>query len=44
MKTQNNRTVKNIKTEIKWTIILSLLAFLWMMLEKLCGLHGKYIN
>ena len=36
--------MKNIKTEIKWAIIFSMVALLWMGLEKLCGLHGKYID
>lgn len=36
--------MKKIKIEIKWAIIFSLVALLWMVLEKLCGLHGKYID
>jgi hypothetical protein len=36
--------MKNIKIEIKWAIIFSVMALLWMVLEKLCGLHGKYID
>lgn len=36
--------MKNIKIEIKWAIIFSLMGLLWMVLEKLCGLHGKYID
>jgi len=36
--------MKNIKIEIKWAIIFSLIALLWMALEKLSGLHGKYID
>lgn len=36
--------MKNIKIEIKWAIIFSLVVLLWMVLEKLCGLHGKYID
>ncbi|MGG7035895.1 MAG: DUF4199 domain-containing protein [Flavobacterium sp.] len=36
--------MKNIKIEIKWAIIFSVVALLWMVLEKLCGLHGKYID
>lgn len=34
----------NIKTEIKWAIIFSIMSLLWMLLEKLSGLHGKYID
>lgn len=33
-----------IKIEIKWAIIFSVIGLLWMVLEKLCGLHGKYID
>lgn len=36
--------MKNIKIEIKWAIIFSVVALLWMVLEKLCGLHGQYID
>lgn len=36
--------MKNIKIEIKWAIIFSVVALLWMVLEKLFGLHGKYID
>jgi hypothetical protein len=36
--------VNNIKIEIKWAIIFSLIGLLWMVLEKLSGLHGKYID
>lgn len=34
----------NVKIEIKWAIIFSILGLIWMLLEKLCGLHGKYID
>ncbi len=36
--------MKNIKIEIKWATIFSVMTLLWMVLEKLCGLHGKYID
>ena len=36
--------MKKIKIEIKWAVIFSLVTLLWMLLEKLCGLHGKYID
>ena len=36
--------MKNIKIEIKWAIYFTLMSLLWMLLEKLCGLHGKYID
>lgn len=36
--------MKNLRTEIKWAILFSIMTLLWMVLEKLCGLHGKYID
>lgn len=36
--------MKNSRIEIKWAIIFSAMGLLWMVLEKLCGLHGKYID
>jgi hypothetical protein len=36
--------MKNIKIEIKWAIIFSLMVLLWMLLEKLSGLHSTYID
>lgn len=36
--------MKNFKIEIKWAILFSLMTLLWMVLEKLSGLHGKYID
>ena len=36
--------MKNIKIELKWAIIFSVVGLLWMVLEKLTGLHGKYID
>lgn len=33
-----------IKIEIKWAIIFSVMALLWMVLEKLSGLHSTYID
>ena len=36
--------MKNLKIEIKWAIIFIVMSLLWMVLEKLCGLHGKYID
>ncbi|MDD3876158.1 MAG: DUF4199 domain-containing protein [Bacteroidales bacterium] len=34
----------NFKIEIKWAIIFSVMGLLWMLLEKLCGLHSTYID
>ncbi len=31
-------------TEIKWALIFLGMTLAWMVLEKLCGLHGKYID
>ncbi len=36
--------IKNILTELKWAVIFSVVALLWMMLEKVCGLQGKHID
>ncbi len=36
--------MKDIKIEIKWALIFSSVGLTWMLLEKLCGLHGKYID
>jgi len=36
--------MKNISIEIKWAILFSIMVLLWMCLEKLFGLHGKYID
>ncbi|HLW07279.1 MAG TPA: DUF4199 domain-containing protein [Marinilabiliaceae bacterium] len=36
--------MKNIKIEVKWAIIFSVVGMLWMVLEKLSGLHDTYID
>ncbi len=36
--------MKNIKIEIMWAIIFSVMVLLWMLLEKLSGLHSTYID
>src|SRR5690606_7003218 len=36
--------MKNISIEIKWAVLFSIMTLLWMLLEKLSGLHGKYID
>lgn len=36
--------MKNVKIEIKWAIFFAIMTLLWMLLENLCGLHGKYID
>lgn len=36
--------MEKIKMEIKWAIIFSIVALLWMVVENLCGLHGTYID
>ncbi|WP_209329062.1 DUF4199 domain-containing protein [Lunatimonas salinarum] len=36
--------MKNLKIELKWAIIFSVVVLLWMVLEKLSGLHDKYID
>lgn len=44
MKTQNDTAMKNVKIEIKWAIIFSVVGLLWMLLEKLVGLHSSHID
>ncbi|WP_439506046.1 DUF4199 domain-containing protein [Sediminibacterium sp.] len=34
----------SIKIEIKWAIIFSIMVLVWMLLEKLSGLHSTYID
>lgn len=36
--------MKNITTEVKWAVYFAIMTLLWMFLEKLFGLHGKYID
>jgi beta-lactamase regulating signal transducer with metallopeptidase domain len=36
--------MNQIKIELKWAIIFSIVGLLWMVLEKLSGLHGRYID
>lgn len=41
---ENKLAMRNLKIEIKWAIYFTLMTLAWMLLEKLCGLHGKYID
>jgi hypothetical protein len=36
--------MKSLKIEVKWALIFSAMTLLWLWLEKLSGLHGKYID
>jgi hypothetical protein len=36
--------MKNIKIEIKWAILFSIMGLIWMLLEKWSGLHSTYID
>lgn len=36
--------MKNLKIEIKWAIIFSVIGLMWMFLEKLVGLHSTHID
>lgn len=36
--------MKMINIEIKWAIIFSLVTLLWMTIEKLVGLHDRYLD
>lgn len=44
MPNKKQLNMKNIQIEIKWAFIFSLVGLVWMVLEKLSGLHGKYID
>jgi len=32
------------KIEVKWAVIFVIMSLLWMVLEKLTGLHDKHID
>ncbi len=36
--------MKKIKIEVKWAVIFSIIGLLWMVLEKVVGLHYQYID
>lgn len=36
--------MKNIKIEFKWAVIFSIVGLIWMVLEKLTGLHSTHID
>jgi len=36
--------MKNLKTEIKWAFLFTGMGLIWMVLEKLSGLHDTYID
>lgn len=36
--------MKNLKIEMKWAIIFSVIGLLWMLLEKLVGLHSIHLD
>lgn len=36
--------MKNLKIEIKWALIFSVIGLVWMLLEKLAGLHSTHID
>ncbi|MEA4967437.1 MAG: DUF4199 domain-containing protein [Bacteroidaceae bacterium] len=36
--------MKSIKIELKWALIFSVAVLLWLFLEKISGLHGRYID
>lgn len=36
--------MENVKIEIKWAFIFSGMVLIWMLLEKLSGLHDQYID
>ncbi|SIO37671.1 DUF4199 domain-containing protein [Chitinophaga niabensis] len=36
--------MKNYQTELKWAGIFFLMYLVWMLMEHLCGLHGRHIQ
>jgi hypothetical protein len=36
--------MKNVKIELKWAIVFSVMMLLWMLLEKIVGLHSAHID
>ena len=36
--------MQNVKTEIKWAVIFFMATLLWMLFERLVGLHDRYIE
>lgn len=36
--------MKTVSTEIKWSFFFILMMLLWMLMEKLSGLHGEHID
>lgn len=36
--------MKNYKIEVKWAVIFMIMTLVWMLLEKLAGLHSKHID
>lgn len=36
--------MKHIKTEMKWALIFVIMSVIWMLLEKLAGLHSTHID
>ena len=36
--------MEKIKIEIKWAFLFTIMGLIWMELEKVAGLHGKYID
>jgi len=37
-------TMKTIKIEIKWAVIFTVMMLVWMLLERIFGLHDEYID
>lgn len=36
--------MKNLRIEIKWAIVFVIMGLLWMLLERLAGLHSEHID
>lgn len=36
--------MKNFRTEFKWSVLFSLMGLFWMLLERISGLHDRYLD
>lgn len=36
--------MQNVRIELKWAILFSIMGLVWMLLEKWVGLHDRYID
>lgn len=41
---KRNRAMKKYQIEIKWALLFSVMGLVWMLLEKVSGLHDRYLD